>query len=74
MFETAQEKRQISALTEKIEGRVLELYTDNPMITVAHILLSVETMLETDHNDCKNLRIPKLVSELLLLTVILLIT
>lgn len=54
-----EEKRQISSLTEKIEGRVEELYGDNPMVTVTHILLNVETMLETENNDCKNLRIPK---------------
>jgi len=54
-----EEKRQISSLTEKIEGRVVELYNDNPMVTVTHILLNVETMLETEFSECKNLRIPK---------------
>jgi len=54
-----EEKRQISSLTDKIESRVVELYNDNPMVTVTHILLNVETMLETEYNECKNLRIPK---------------
>lgn len=54
-----EEKRQITSLTEKIEGRVEELYSDNPMVTVTHILLNVETMLETEYSDAKNLRIPK---------------
>ena len=54
-----EEKRQIAILTEKIEERVVELYNEDPRVTVTHILLNIETMLETEHCESKNLRIPK---------------
>lgn len=54
-----EEKRQIAILSEKIEERVVELYNEDSRVTVTHILLNIETMLETEHSESKNLRIAK---------------
>jgi len=53
------EKRRIAALTERIQDRVNEMYVETNLVTVTDVLKSVDTMLESEEPDSKNLRIPK---------------
>jgi len=54
-----EEKKKIAGITGKIEEKVEELYKASNMANVTHVLVAVETMLETDEPESKNLRIPK---------------
>lgn len=53
-----EEKRKVSQLTDLVENKVTELYTENGMVTVTHALLSIENMLEAEEPDSKNLKFP----------------